>query len=320
MDDLARICEEIARHASRLKKLSLLAGYLRTLEANDLRLAVQFLSTGPVASGSVNHSLFAAEERSKLVIGYAVLRAAIQAVSGWDPDTLRVCHEAVGDAGETIGLLLRGFSGEHPLTLERADELYRKLFAAQTTAARRDLLIEIFRSYRPLTIKYFVRIMTRGGLRIGLTSKMVEEALALASNQAHIVHNEAPPAQPLATLHVAVTSAEQAMGGRAVYTLAVKWDGGFVNIGKADSALTDTEIRDLTRVLRRASIDRFGRVMLVKPEVVLEVAFDGIQRSPRHKSGYALCFPRIVRWRQDKNAEDCDDLARVEALYQAAAQ
>ncbi len=58
--------------------------------------------------------------------------------------------------------------------------------------------------------------------------------------------------------------------------------------------------------------------MLVKPEIVLEVAFDGVQMSPRHKSGYALRFPRILRWRQDKRVEDIDDLERVKHLYEAS--
>jgi DNA ligase 1 len=65
-------------------------------------------------------------------------------------------------------------------------------------------------------------------------------------------------------------------------------------------------------------MEKFGRVVLVRPEIVLEVAFDGVQKSPRHKSGYALRFPRILRWRKDKKPEECDDLARVEALYQTS--
>jgi DNA ligase-1 len=72
--------------------------------------------------------------------------------------------------------------------------------------------------------------------------------------------------------------------------------------------------------LRSASTDKFGRVILVKPEVVLEVAFDGVQKSARHKSGYSLRFPRILRWRKDKKAEEADDIARVEALYRASLQ
>ena len=102
------------------------------------------------------------------------------------------------------------------------------------------------------------------------------------------------------------------------YTFAVRSAEGFVNVGKAYSGLTDAELKQLTKLLRSASLDRFGRVMLVKPEIVLEVAFDGVQMSPRHKSGYALRFPRILRWRQDKRVEDIDDLERVKHLYEAS--
>jgi DNA ligase-1 len=58
--------------------------------------------------------------------------------------------------------------------------------------------------------------------------------------------------------------------------------------------------------------------LLVKPQQVLEVGFDGIQKSPRHKSGFALRFPRILRWRTDKRPEDCDTIERVHELYQSS--
>lgn len=128
--------------------------------------------------------------------------------------------------------------------------------------------------------------------------------------------------RPYGTLDVVVTAAEQGHGRRATvlsdYTFAVRAGDRFVNVGKAYSGLTDQEIRELTRIFRSAALDRFGRVTLVKPEVVLEVAFDGVQKSPRHKSGYALRFPRIVRWRQDKTAADCDDIEHVRAMYEAS--
>jgi len=57
-------------------------------------------------------------------------------------------------------------------------------------------------------------------------------------------------------------------------------------------------------------------VTLVEPQVVLEVAFDGLQKSPRHKSGFALRFPRIIRWRKDKKSEDADTLDHVKELYE----
>ncbi len=128
--------------------------------------------------------------------------------------------------------------------------------------------------------------------------------------------------RPYATLDVAITAAEQGHGRRATmlsdYTFGVRAGDRFLNVGKAYSGLTDDEIRELTRILRVLSTDRFGRILLVRPEIVLEVAFDGIQKSPRHKSGFALRFPRIVRWRKDKKPEDCDTLDRVRELYDAS--
>ena len=125
--------------------------------------------------------------------------------------------------------------------------------------------------------------------------------------------------RPHGTLDVVVTAAETGSGRRAIYlsdyTFAVRDGDRFLNIGKAYSGLTDEEVRELTRILRGVAVDRFGKVTLVRPEVVLEVAFDGVQKSPRHKSGYALRFPRILRWRRDKKPEEADTLDRVKELY-----
>ncbi len=546
MDQLALTCEQIASFGSRLRKISVLADYLRPLSDEDLALAVQFLAAGPAPESATNHTLFELQDRAKLSVGYSILRDALQTSTGWDWETLNVCYAEVGDSGETAGLLLRGVSAGKPLTLREADEIYQQLFRARTTVKKRELLIAAFQTFQPLTIKYLIKVITRG-LRIGLMGKMVEEAVAsacgvppeairdannrlgdlarvalaarhgelsgiearlfhpmefmlakplerledLAAPQdwmvedkydgirsqvhfdsghvriysrgmeevtnafpelvrafsqlsgnalidgeilawrdhralsfnvlqqrlarksvratlmsevpvafmgydlllrdgallfhqpleerrrllAELFHAQALPLllspeyrvntheeldalfreardrgneglllkrrgslyepgkrggawqklkRPYGTLDVVITSAEQGSGRRATvfsdYTFAVRSTQGFVNVGKAYSGLTDTEVKELTKVLRAASTDRFGPVMVVRPEVVLEVAFDGVQKSARHKSGYALRFPRIMRWRQDKKPEDCDDLARVEALYQASLQ
>jgi DNA ligase 1 len=125
--------------------------------------------------------------------------------------------------------------------------------------------------------------------------------------------------RPHGTLDVVVTAAETGSGRRAIYlsdyTFAVRDGERFLNVGKAFSGLTDQEVRELTRVLRSVSTERFGKVTLVKPEVVLEVAFDGVQKSARHKSGYALRFPRILQWRRDKGPHEADTLDRVKELY-----
>ncbi|HEX8984348.1 MAG TPA: cisplatin damage response ATP-dependent DNA ligase [Bryobacteraceae bacterium] len=536
MDALAAVAERVAAQAGRLRKISLVADYLRGLSEEDLARAVRFFGGSP----------FAGSDPRRLSIGYVMVRDAAVAVSGWDAETVRVCLHDVGDLGETIGLLLAGRTQEAPLSLAQAEAIYAKLHAARRQAGKFDILRTTLERYRPLALKYFVKVIA-GELRIGLQQKMVEEAVALATGapaeavreaanrsgdlarvalaaragtletvearlfhamdfmlakpvesldeierpsdwiiedkydgiraQAHIAEGraviftrglaevtaafpelegalravpgsalldgeilawqngrampftilqqrlarkivplfmplevpvvfmaydllyrdgellldrpieerralleaalaghasplivspqteahsveeiaalfEAARArgneglvlkrrgsvyesgrrsgewvkwkQPYATLDVVVTAAEQGHGKRASvlsdYTFAVRSGDEFLNVGKAYSGLTDNEIRELTRIFRSIEVGRFGPVLVVRPEVVLEVAFNGIQKSARHKSGYALRFPRIVRWRRDKRAEDADPLERVAALYQASLQ
>jgi DNA ligase 1 len=124
----------------------------------------------------------------------------------------------------------------------------------------------------------------------------------------------------LATLDVVVTAVEQGHGKRAGmlsdYTFAVRDGDRFVNIGKAYSGLTDDEIRRMGTHFRSITTGRYGPVRAVKPEVVIEVAFDAIQKSARHKSGYALRFPRIVRLRPDKLPSEATTLEEVHQLFE----
>ncbi len=543
MDELAIVCEDIARVASKRKKIESLARYFRLLNDREIALAVQFLSAGPSAPVGANRTLFGNEEKVKLSVGRKAIREALQAATGWDNEIMRICFSETGDSGETAGLLLRGISAGQPMSLQQAEDLYQQLGRTR----RQDLLLAaIYRQYKPATIKYFIKVMTRG-LRIGLMERMVEEAVALACEvpnesvreannrmgdlrqvalaarrgelaqietrlfhpmefmlakplerledladpnewfiedkfdgircQVHfengtvrifsrgmedvtqafpeiaaawdkvsskgivdgellawrhdralnfnilqqrlarksvratllqevpvifmgydaLLHNEnlllkatlearrealeaileqAPPQlrispqlkagthaeidqlflnarargneglllkrrhslyepgrrtgawqklkRPYGTLDVVITAAEQGHGRRAIYfsdyTFAVRTETGYANVGKAYSGLTDMELKELSKILRSASTEKFGRVILVKPEVVLEVAFDGVQKSTRHKSGYALRFPRILRWRKDKRVAEADDIGRVEALYKMSLQ
>ena len=546
MDALAAVCEDIARVSSKLKKMRTLAAYLRYLSDEELEWAVQFLSTGPASQVSSNQTLFESHEEVAFSLGGSVIRQALQTSTEWDLDTLRICLNETGDSGETVGLLMRGVTAEEPMTLRQADLLYKQLGSARTTARKVELLSEIYQKYKPATLKYFVKVITRG-LRIGLMGRMVEEAVAAACDvpnetvreannrigdlprvalaarrgelagietrlfhpmdfmlakplerledlgdagnwiiedkfdgirsQVHFEHGtvrifsrgmeeitnafpeivaafktvagkgivdgellawredralnfnvlqqriarkrvretllqevpvvfvgydallsgddlllkaplesrraaleallkDAPGIlrlsqqhraktledvdqlflearahgneglllkrqgglyepgkrtgawhklkRPFGTLDVVITSAEQGHGRRAIYfsdyTFAVRTEAGFANIGKAYSGLTDNEVKELTKILRSASTDKFGRVILVRPEVVLEVAFDGVQKSSRHKGGFALRFPRILRWRRDKTPRDADNIETVEALYKASLQ
>ncbi len=122
-----------------------------------------------------------------------------------------------------------------------------------------------------------------------------------------------------ATLDVVITRAEWGHGKRAGvlsdYTFAV-WNGTeLVEIGKAYSGLTDAEIDQMTARLQAITISSNAHLHLVKPEIVIEVAFDGLQKSNRHSSGFALRFPRIARIRDDKKPNEADTLATVKALF-----
>jgi DNA ligase-1 len=98
------------------------------------------------------------------------------------------------------------------------------------------------------------------------------------------------------------------------YTFAV-WDGDkLVPFAKAYSGLTDQEINKVDNFVKRNTLEKFGPVRTVKPELVFEIGFEGINRSTRHKSGIALRFPRILRWRHDKPKEEADTLESLKAL------
>jgi DNA ligase-1 len=125
--------------------------------------------------------------------------------------------------------------------------------------------------------------------------------------------------EELDTIDAVIVGAEYGHGKRAGlisdYTFAVRDGGGLKTIGKAYSGLTDEEIDQMTERLKRITVKDFGYSRSVKPEIVIEVAFDSIQLSDRHDSGYALRFPRIKRIRDDKAASDVDTLDRVKSIY-----
>ncbi|NOZ14516.1 MAG: ATP-dependent DNA ligase, partial [Betaproteobacteria bacterium] len=104
------------------------------------------------------------------------------------------------------------------------------------------------------------------------------------------------------------------------YTFAV-WDAPpdaparkLVPFAKAYSGLSDAEIRQVDALIRKTTVESFGPVRSVTPTLVFELGFEGIARSARHKSGIAVRFPRMLRWRQDKPVAEADTLQTLESL------
>ena len=130
----------------------------------------------------------------------------------------------------------------------------------------------------------------------------------------------------LTTLDCVVVGVETGHGRRhgvlSDYTFAVLDDrpgadeAALVTVGKAYTGLTDAEIAEMTRWFEAHTVERYGRYRRVEPTVVVEIAFDVVHASKRHKSGYALRFPRIVRVRDDKTLAEADRLSTVAALHE----
>lgn len=120
------------------------------------------------------------------------------------------------------------------------------------------------------------------------------------------------------TIDAVLIYAQKGSGRRSAYytdyTFAVKKEGQLVTIAKAYSGLTDKEIQEVSKFISKNVVEKFGPVRTVKPELVFELAFEGIGFSNRHKSGVALRFPRILRWRRDKKVDEIDDIEEIKKL------
>ncbi len=123
------------------------------------------------------------------------------------------------------------------------------------------------------------------------------------------------------TVDTVMIYAQKGSGRRANfytdYTFAVRDGEKLITIAKAYSGLTDKEIKEVNSFVNKNAIEKFGPVRTVKPELVFEIAFEGIAESKRHKAGLALRFPRIARWRKDKKAEEINTLDDLKQLLAA---
>ena len=120
------------------------------------------------------------------------------------------------------------------------------------------------------------------------------------------------------TVDTVMIYAQKGSGRRANfytdYTFAVRDGEQLITIAKAYSGLTDKEIKEVNSFVNKNAIEKFGPVRTVKPELVFEIAFEGIAESKRHKAGLALRFPRIARWRKDKKADEINTLDDLRQL------
>ena len=148
----------------------------------------------------------------------------------------------------------------------------------------------------------------------GLMLKHIESAYGVGRRRGDWWKWKVDPLTVDAVLIYAQPGSGRRAGLFTDYTFGV-WDGDrLVAFAKAYSGLTDEEIRQVDAFVRRNTLEKFGPVRVVKPELVFELGFEGIQPSTRHKSGLAVRFPRMLRWRTDKPASEADTLDNVRRL------
>ena len=221
-----------------------------------------------------------------------------------------------------------------PVVLVAYDLLYAggKVLIDQPLSERRHLLGQVVPDQGPVR-------MSRGKLLVDAALLDEEFELARArGNEGLMIKSPSSAYKPgrrgrdwlklkraIATLDVAVTAVEVGHGKRrnllSDYTFAVRRsekEDELLNIGKAYSGLTDLELTELTEWFKNHTLQEFahGRVRIVEPSIVIEVTFDRVQPSKRHKSGYALRFPRILRLRPDKSPTEIDTLETVRRLVE----
>ncbi|MGZ4849563.1 MAG: ATP-dependent DNA ligase, partial [Halobacteriota archaeon] len=127
--------------------------------------------------------------------------------------------------------------------------------------------------------------------------------------------------ETLESLDLVVIAAEYGHGRKAgwitSYELAARDEDNeqWAPVGRVSSGASDEQLKELTKQIKPLIISEHGRIVDLEPQIVLEVKFNEIQKSPNYASGYALRFPRIVRIREDKGPDDVETLERVEALY-----
>ena len=198
---------------------------------------------------------------------------------------------------------------------EKMETRRRKLEDIAATSNLKDLFIPSplveFSTWEQLTIK---RESSREQISEGIMLKKKDSPYIVGRKKGYWWKWKIDPYTIDAVMVYAQTGSGIRSGLFTDYTFAVWDEEKLVPFAKAYSGLTNEEIREVDRFVKQNTLERFGPVRTVKPELVFELAFEGIALSTRHKSGVAVRFPRIHRWRRDKKAEDADKLETLKKL------
>jgi DNA ligase-1 len=217
-------------------------------------------------------------------------------------------------------LLEEGGEDRRPWTLRRRRSALEALIAGDRRAAAQPPGSGPLRLSPLLPLERWeqlesLRQQARGAGAEGLMLKAADSPYLTGRRRGHWWKHKLDPHRLDAVLLYAQAGSGRRANLFTDYTFGL-WDdsGALVSFAKAYSGLDDGEIAELDRWIRSHTTERFGPVRAVEPQLVFELAFEGLHRSRRHRSGIAVRFPRIARWRRDKPAGEADRLASALAL------
>jgi len=284
---------------------ALLVAYFREVPAEDAAVAASLLA-GP---------------RPRRAVSPAELRACAAETAGLPEWLVEESRQAAGDLAETVAHLLENVAGEREWPLHRLVAERLLPLGAAKGEAKRALLLATWRDL-PADQHLLWNRLVVGTFRPPVKADQVARTHAIAiGGEMPAPLAAAPDEQPPPHAHTveailvyAQRGAGEASSHYVDYTFALWHEGELVPIAKASGGLPVAEAEELDRWVRRNAVEKFGPVRRLRPELVFEVGFDGVQASGRHKAGLTLRAPRVLRWLRGRTAEDVASLASLREL------
>jgi ATP-dependent DNA ligase len=299
---LHRALEETPRASDRE---ALLVAYFRSVPAVDEPSALRLLG-GP---------------RPRRAVKPEQLRAWAAEAAALPPWLVEESQRAVGDLAETAAHLLESAAGSHEWPLHHLVEERLPRLAAATGDEKRALLMAAWRELPADQHRLWNRLVL-ATFRPLVSASEVERALAAArgdlpSPRAAPTDPE-PESPPPHTVEAVLVYAQRGEGEASThyvdYTFALWHEGELVPVAKLSGGLPLAEIEELDRWVRRNILERFGPVRRVRPELVFELGFDGVEASGRRKAGLTLRAPRVLRWLRERDAAHAASLQTLRGL------
>ncbi len=345
--DLAAVCQALGQTQSRAQMAQLVGDFLARLEPEEAAIAARFIVGRALPQAQEARLKISGRALWRIA---SDLTGSPEQTAEQGEEIFSATAGDFGEAIEMLLIRMRPSDPEPTLTIGEVDRRFAEIAAIegrQSRPRKLEALRDLLARACALEAKYIAKILIRE-MRHGISEAVMVEAIArmasrpveevrsamkLEGDLGRVVHafrgggsgagidaaGRMPPQPPkhTRTLDLVIVAADWGYGRRhgrlSNYHLAARDEAGgkFVEVGKTSKGPTDEEFAELTERLLALKIEEGGKTVFVRPELVVEVAYNDIQRIPRGESGMALRLARIVRVRDDKSPDEADTIATI---------